>query len=136
MESIQRANKVFSLLIVEDDKSAIEVLSLMIPLKFPATRINIAEDGRKGVELGKARTPDIVITDINMPGMDGLKMAEEIKRMKADTKFIVLTGYSDKAHLDQLGAMGITDYIVKPIEFKKLFAAIERCMDEINRELG
>jgi YesN/AraC family two-component response regulator len=118
-------------MVVEDDKSAIEVLSLMIPRKVPDVTIYAADNGKQGVELCKEHAPDIVITDINMPGMDGIQMAEEIKSMKADTRVIVLTGYSDKIHLDKFNDIGINDYILKPIEFKKLFTAIEKCMDEI-----
>ncbi len=132
MESIQRSNSTFSLLVVEDDKAAIEVILLMIPLKFPGVTVYAAADGRQGVELCKEHTPDIVITDINMPGMDGIHMAEEIRAINADTKFIILTGYSDKISLDKFSAIGVCDYIVKPLDFRTLFAAIEKCLNRDN----
>ena len=132
MESITN-RPALSLLLVEDDKSAIAVLNAMIQRKFPDIAIFTAADGRQGVELGKEHSPDIVITDINMPGMDGLQMAGEIKSIKPDTRIIVFTGYSDKIHLDNFDAIGISAYILKPIEFQQLFTAIEKCIAEIVR---
>ncbi len=134
MEPMNNSRSSLSILIVEDDPSAIEIILLMIPLNFPEVTIYGALNGTQGVELFKEHLPDIVITDINMPGMDGIRMAEEIKAMKADTKFIVLTGYSDKVHLDKFIDIGITDYMLKPIDFKKLFAAIEKCIAGIELE--
>ena len=134
MESISNPHPALSLLVVEDDKVASGSICLMIARKFPDVAIHVAGNGKQGVELCKEQMPDIVITDINMPGMDGIRMAEEIKAMKADTKFIVLTGYSDKEHLDKFSEIGVNAYIVKPIEFVKLFAAIEKCLAEITQE--
>jgi two-component system response regulator YesN len=131
MESTLGSNNSFSILIVEDDKSATEVLRLMIPLKFPDSKIYVAENGKAGVELSEKYAPDIVITDINMPGMDGLQMAEQIKTRRMITKFIVITGYSDKIHLDKFSRIGISEYILKPIDLQRLFTAIEKCIADI-----
>lgn len=134
MELIPDSNHPFTILIVEDDKSATEVLKRMIPLKFPDFQIYVAENGKTGVELSKNYAPDIVITDINMPGMDGIRMAEQIRTMRMATKFIVITGYSDKIHLDEFSRIDINEYILKPIDFKRLFSAIEKCIEEIHIE--
>jgi two-component system response regulator YesN len=66
-----------------------------------------------------------------MPVMDGIQMAGEIKSIKDDTKFIVLTGYSEMDYSSQISEFGIKECILKPIVFKRLFAAIENCIDEI-----
>ena len=131
MASKQSSHNALSLLVVEDDKETRGVISLMIPRKFPDVTIHVAANGNQGVELFKEHLPDIVITDINMPGMDGIQMAGEIKSLKADTRFIVLTGYSDKINLEKFCKIGVSDFIVKPLDFKKLFTSIEKCMDEI-----
>jgi len=120
-----------SLLVVEDDREAVEVLKIIIPRKFPDVTIYIAANGTTGMELCKEHSPDIVVTDINMPGMDGVQMAREIRATRPDTNFIVITGYNDKAYLDQFSNIGITAYILKPIEFNELFSAIEKCIGEI-----
>ena len=121
-----------SILIVEDDKVAGKMLGRIIAQELSDVIINIAEDGEQGVELFKAHLPDIVITDINMSVMDGIQMAMEIKSVKADTRFIVLTGYSDQRYMEMFNEIGVNDYIVKPIDFVKLFAALEKCIGELN----
>ena len=131
METIPDPRTALSLLVVEDDKVVNEVLRLMIPRKFPAVTIYVADNGKMGLELCKEHAPDIVITDITMPEMDGIRMAEEIKSIKGDTRFIVLSGCCDEIHLDKLSEIGAIEYIIKPIEFKKLFTAIEKCIAEI-----
>ncbi len=137
METLQDIRPALSLLVVDDDKMARDVLNLMITRKFPHSSIYFAEDGKNGLELFKAHCPDIVITDISMPVMDGIAMAGEIRSMKYDTKFIVLTGFTDKDYTSKFKEYGIKDCIMKPIVFGKLFTAIEKCMNEIaSREDG
>jgi YesN/AraC family two-component response regulator len=121
----------FSLLFVEDDKEVCQAIGRMIVWRFPDATVYTAENGRIGLELFEEHTPGIVITDINLPVMDGIQMASKIKSIKADTKFIVLTGYSDNKYLDRVSEIGINDYIVKPVDLGKLFAAIEKCRAEI-----
>ncbi len=117
----------FSLLFVEDDSIVCLSIGRILAKQFPDSTIYTAENGLIGLELFTVHTPGIVITDINMPVMDGIEMAGRIKSMKADTKFIVLTGYSDKNYLDKFRETGFDEYMVKPVDFEKLFAAIERC---------
>jgi YesN/AraC family two-component response regulator len=121
-------------MIVEDDRAAIEILAFMIPRKYPQFTVELAFDGQMGLELFKERRPDLVITDINMPKMDGIRMSEGIKEIAPDTRIIVMTAYSDKIHQDKFSELGISDYLLKPIEFGKLFAAIEKATKELRPE--
>jgi YesN/AraC family two-component response regulator len=121
----------FSVLIVEDDSAVCFSISRIIAKEFPVSTVYAAENGKEGLELFKKHAADIVITDINMPLMDGIEMAGEIKSIKNNTKFIVVSGYCDKEHLDRLSEIGFVDYIVKPVDFNKLFAAIEKCREEL-----
>jgi len=117
----------FSLLFVEDDEMVCLSIGRILARQFPDTTVYTAENGLIGLELFKVHTPEIVITDINMPVMDGIEMASRIKSISNETKLIVLTGYSDKNHLERFSNVGFDDYIVKPVDFGKLFAAIEKC---------
>jgi len=128
METVQPARSLHSILVVEDDHVAIDILGLMIKKKFPDFEIHTAENGLKGLELFKRYRPDIVLTDINMPEMNGMDMAAEIRSMDPGTKFIVLTAYNDLAFFEKFKEIGFVAYILKPIEFKKLFVAIEKCI--------
>jgi YesN/AraC family two-component response regulator len=122
-----------SLLIMEDDQLARMAIGRLIAIRFPDIAVITADNGRMGVELFKEHAPEMVITDINMPGMDGIQAAGEIKSIRGDTRFIVITGHSDESYRERFNEIGCVDYIIKPINFGKLSAAIERCRVEIRR---
>jgi YesN/AraC family two-component response regulator len=125
-----------SVLIVEDDREALEMMALVIGKKFPELAIRTADNGGVGLELCSRQLPDIVVTDINMTRMDGLQMATAIQSMKQDALFIVLTGHSDKSNLEKFNELGAMAYIVKPINFKKLFGAVQTCVEQIRPPEG
>jgi YesN/AraC family two-component response regulator len=122
------------LLIVEDDRAAIEILGFVIGNRFPQSTITFAYNGVMGLELFKERLHDIVITDINMPKMDGVTMATEIKSIRTETRVIILTAYSDMVHVEKFREIGVSQHLMKPVEFDKLFAAIERVISEIEQQ--
>ena len=117
----------FSLLVVEDDKSSRDVLARMIALKFPHCTLYTADNGVSGMELFKQFLPDIVVTDINMPVMEGFEMIREISTIHPDATFIVLTAYADKVTFEKFKDLNVYSYLLKPLEFEELFAAIEKC---------
>lgn len=122
-----------SILVVEDEEAAREIIVSVLDLKYPSAVINSAKNGKIGVELFKRYMPDIVITDINMPAQDGIQMAAEIRSIKADTQFVVLTAHNDKGYLDHTAEnkIKIHHFIMKPIDYDQFFAAIDQCIAEI-----
>src|ERR1035437_8861527 len=131
MEFLQNMSFSPSILIVEDDKVAREMIGSVVQKKFRDVTIYLAENGRIGVDLFKEHSPEIVITDINMPVMDGIEMANEIKLIKADSKFIVMTAYSNKDYFESFSKIGFCEYLLKPVVFSKLYVAIEKCIAEM-----
>jgi len=131
MEHSQPARETISILVVEDDRVTLDVIKLMIAKKYPDAVLYSADRARTGIELFKKHAPEIVVTDISMPEMDGIEMAREIKTIKADTKFIVLTAFGDEIHVNKFREIGFHDFFPKPIEFAKLFVAIEKCIAEL-----
>jgi len=123
-----------SLLIVEDDRAAIEIIGFVLAKRFPRSDLKFAYDGEMGIEVFKEQLPDIVVTDINMPKMDGIRMAEEIKAISPATRFVVLTAYSDRIHLERFREIGISHHVMKPVQFEKLFDALDQVMGEIQAE--
>ena len=126
----------FSLLIVEDDKVACDIIARMVGLKFPDCTIYTSDNGVKGLELFKEHTPDIVITDVNLPAMDGAELAREIRSINANATYIVLTAYSDTIVFEKFKDIGVCAYLQKPIDFKELFAAIGKCSAENKAQQG
>jgi len=131
MEPSPYSSPAVSLLVVEDDSVTREVIGLMLSKKFPLNTVYSAEGGKRGVELFNEHLPAIVITDIQMPDMDGIEMSAAIKAIKADTKLIVLTAYGSTNYHEKFVKIGCHDFLSKPIEFDKLFTAIENCLAEI-----
>lgn len=125
MEPSQRSAP--SILVVEDDELIRKLLKTFISMKFPDVPLLVAENGRMGVDLFREHTPGLVITDIAMPVMDGIRMAGEIRAIKADTRFIVVTAYDDEDTIGKFDKIGFNDFIVKPIDFRRLCAAIAKC---------
>ena len=116
----------FRLLFVEDDTVVCQAIGQMLAMEFPAAKIYTAENGQQGLDLFREYRPQIVITDINMPLMSGIEMAEQIKAVQPDTSFIVLTGYSEKSYLKSFSAIGFYAYIIKPVDLDRLFEVVER----------
>jgi YesN/AraC family two-component response regulator len=122
-----------SILIVEDEPGTLELLTAIITMKYPGLALHTAANGRTGLELFKTHTPDIVMTDINMPEMCGAQMTDSIRALKSDTRIIALTGTSGKLVLTEKVGREIefNHRIMKPVIFKELFAAMEQCLNEI-----
>jgi YesN/AraC family two-component response regulator len=117
----------FSLLLVEDDKTTRETVSRMVALKFPQCTIYTAEHGRKGVELFIAHTPNLIVTDINMPEMDGIEMARVIKGMNPNATYIVLSARNYEESAGKIKEFGNCTYLRKPLNFSALSDAIKNC---------
>lgn len=123
-----------SLLLVEDEELALEFMALILGKKFSNITLHTATNGVTGLDMFNTHTPDIVVTDINMPDMDGVRMIREIRSIKPATRFIVLSGDSEKQALwnSDLKGTAINYYILKPVSFDELFTAIEKCFAEIH----
>lgn len=134
MELNRNVSTAVNILFVEDDTFTKELLQVLILKKFPDVAMRLAGNGESGVRLCGEHPFDIVITDINMPDMDGIQMAEQIKLIKPGMKFIVLSGYSEQYYLDKLSEIGITDYMLKPVDTNKLFLIIGKFIDQVRLE--
>lgn len=119
-----------SILIVEDEAITLESLVVIVAKKYPEAVVYKALNGRAGLELFHNHTPEIVITDINMPKLSGSQMAAQIRETRAETKLIAITG--DLAQLSAGIAAGdgcqFDHYIGKPLDFMDLFEAIDKCL--------
>ena len=97
-----------------------------------------ASDGEEGVEKIRQIKPDIVVADIRMPVKSGLKMLEETIG-EYGYEAIILSGYSDFEYARQALRLGVTEYLLKPVDFQQLSAALETVknkLDSKNKERG
>jgi len=117
-----------SVLIVEDDPESREMLFDIIRHRFPDVLLFVAENGDAGLKSFNLNQPDVVITDINMPIIDGIRMTAEIKSLIPSTEVIALTAYSNTEYLIEAIEIGISNYILKPIDVKQLLTAMEKSL--------
>jgi PAS domain S-box-containing protein len=134
MEKTGRTRSPISILYVEDDPDNRDLFARMIPMKYPDVEFLVAENGRTGLDLFEEHLPDIVITDINMPVMDGVTMSAGIKAIQPDAVIIIVSAYCDANYLLKAIDIGINHYILKPIDYKKLFSTIDKCISGIIME--
>ncbi len=120
-----------SLLYVEDELDASVMVSRMLAMNYPKLTLYSAENGAVGLEMYRAHLPDVVVTDINMPVLDGIRMSREIKSIKPDAQIIAVTAHSDTSYLLSAIEIGIHNYVLKPINYDELFAVTDKILEQI-----
>lgn len=123
-----------NLLYVEDNKATQRLVAMMIKRRFPQLNLILADNGETGFDYFISLHPDIILTDIQMPVMDGIQMSRKIKALDKGARIIAVTAYSDTDSLLETINIGINYYVLKPIRKEKLVAAIEQCLKDIEME--
>ncbi|MBI3183530.1 MAG: response regulator [Myxococcales bacterium] len=122
------------ILIVDDDESVRDVISVL--LKEEGYNCVVASGAEMAIELAEADETPLVISDMKMPGKDGLWLLESFRQRFPDTSVIMLTGYGDtEAAVDCL-RRGAVDYLLKPPKLTDLIRAIERALAKRRIELA
>lgn len=114
------------ILYVEDEdvirREMIEILSLDFE------NIYVAKNGKEGLEMYKKYNPDLVISDVKMPIMNGIEMTEKIMSINPDMKIILTTAFNEDAFIQKAKKIGIEHFINKPVNIDILFNSIEACI--------
>lgn len=112
-----------TLLYVEDDVSIREEMIEILELDFE--NFHIATNGEEGLQIYKAVQPDIVISDIQMPIMDGISMSKEILAIDPNAKIILTTAFNEQGYLEKAKEIGVINYVNKPVDINELFEKLE-----------
>lgn len=116
------------ILVVEDAIKTRESLINVLSERF--SKVIGAQNGDEGLKKFKKFKPDLVITDIAMPIMDGLDMAREIKEISDDVPIVVLSTYSEKERFLRSIDIGIDKYLIKPVDIEELFKVLDCLVGE------
>lgn len=116
------------ILVVEDEVKARESMINILSERF--SKVIGVQNGDEGLKKFKKFKPDLVITDIAMPIMDGLDMAREIKEISDDVPIVVLSAYSEKERLLRSIDIGIDKYLIKPVDIEELFKVLDYLIGE------
>ena len=121
----------YRLVVIDDEYIVVQgIKALLSRLKLDYEVVGAAYDGIQGLEVIRNEKPDAVITDIRIPGLDGLSMIEAARDDCPDTSFIVISGYSEFAYAQRALTLGVKDYIDKPVTAEKLKNALTRLENE------
>ena len=116
----------YRLVVIDDEYIVVEGIKAMIGRqKLDYEVVGSAYDGIHGLDIIEKYKPDLVITDIRIPGMDGLSMIEAAKEVCPDTAFVVISGYTEFEYAQKALRLGVMGYIDKPISMEKLNAVLE-----------
>ncbi|MCX7748959.1 MAG: response regulator [Clostridia bacterium] len=125
----------YKLLIIDDDMMISNGIKNAIPwAQYGVEKVETAENAEKGEAIFLSFQPDLVLTDIRMPGMDGLELLKRIKKENQHTKVIILSGYDDFSYAQTALKLGAFDYVLKVADMEELLKVIRRAIIEIENE--
>ncbi len=124
--------KKLSILYIEDDievkKDIIELLKVMFKIVYQA------DNGLDGFDIYNEKSPDIILTDIDMPKMNGIDFIKEVRKNDNNTQIIIISSYDDKKYLYEAVKLKLEDYILKPFSYKKFLNALENVIQKLSKD--
>ena len=129
-EMMEKKDKIYTILLVDDEEGIRNVLN--ITLTHAGFKVLLASDGDTGFALFKTQRPDIVITDIKMPGIGGIELLKQIKQMSPDTEVIMITGHGDMDLAVKSLQYEAADFITKPIDSNELELSVKKAVDRLS----
>ena len=115
-------------LVVDDEASIRDLLSKTLALA--EYDVDLAPDGRAALDRLRMIPYDLLITDLKMPGVDGLTVIREARRLKADLPVIIITGFSNEASAIEAVNLGVSGYLTKPFRVPRVLAAAAKALGE------
>ncbi len=124
------------ILVVDDEKFIIK--SLKQHLEKEGCEVVTAESGEEGLEMYKSEAPDIVLLDLNMPGMGGIETLKAIRKLNSDAIVTIITAYGDIETAVSAIKMGAYDFVEKPFELNRISVLIKKAMEtvQLKREVN
>lgn len=117
------------ILVIEDEEAVRSLVTRM--LSRVGHEVDEASDGREGLRMFEESPADLVITDINMPGMDGIEVIKAFRSVRAEVPIIAISGgglMPKELLLSSASALGAVEVVSKPFEIAQLVGAVERAL--------
>lgn len=115
-------------ILVVDDEEAIRKL-LQVRFTREGWKVQVAEDGRKALEAAKTFDPEVVVTDIKMPGLDGFQLIDEFRKQGYECPIVVVTGHGEKECAIEAIHRGAFDYLEKPFDTDEIAVVVRRAAE-------
>jgi CheY-like chemotaxis protein len=118
-----------TVLIVDDSPAMLRYLRVLLELE--SYHVETASNGSEAVQrMREGCAPAIVLLDLEMPGMDGLKTLQSLRKLQPDLKVIMCSGVDDATQMQRAASLGAQAYLTKPVHHLYLSAALERCLQD------
>ena len=125
----------YKVLLVDDEEEVMDVIEHKIDWEQCGfTVIGRAQNGLKALEIAEKMQPDVVITDIKMPYMDGLELARRLNKDYPNIYILLCTGFDEFEYAKQCIGLGITDYLLKPIVRADIQSACKKAIHELDSQ--
>lgn len=125
----------YRILIVDDEEYVRDLLVKNIRSSSLEVEVTgVAGDGKEGLELALKLKPDVVITDISMPFLNGLELIREMQNAGLHSKYVVISGYDEFDYARQAMSLGVTDYLLKPFLPRELLEVLQKLTQELDRQ--
>ena len=125
----------YKVMIIDDEPIIAEGLSKIIPWsQWNAEVVAVAPDGLTGQTLIREKKPDLIISDICMPGQDGLNMIAALKSEFPDMEVTILTGYRDFDYAQRAIRLGVSRFLLKPSNLGELNEAVEAMVHNLKKK--
>lgn len=126
----------YSIVILEDDYIVRKSLAGNVEWEKHGFIVKgVAEDGETGLELIKKYRPDIIVSDIKMPFVDGLEIARHVRDEYPESRVVLLTGYDEFEYIQEALRLRVYDYVMKPVEEEYLISVLKKAAEDINNQL-
>ncbi len=127
----------YSVILVDDEKMIKRSLLALIEGNETGFKVvGEAKDGEEALSLNEQCNPDLIITDIRMPKMNGLKFIKKVKDSNRKSKFIIISGYDQFEYAQEAIRYGVVDFLLKPIKPEQFLSSLEKVHQQISGELN
>lgn len=133
--NLAREGKLVRMLIVDDEPVICEGLRYTIDwAEYGVQVVGVAYDGKEALQRVQEHHVDLVLSDIRMEGMDGMQLAEQLKHQFPKVRVIMISGYEDFAYARQAIRLGVSDYLLKPVDIEELGAVVRGVVKSIRSQ--
>ena len=130
-EVIEYSNKL-TILYVEDDQASRDMITMILEEFFKEVIVGV--DGEDGYNKFLNNEIDIIITDINMPKLDGIALSKKIREKDSDIPILILTAHDEKHFYEESKKYGINNYLLKPIDLEQFADTIATVVKKISQK--
>ena len=126
----------YKVVIVDDEPMAVKAIERVVERSCPDfCTVGTAANGKQALDLIRKLKPDLVLTDITMPVMNGLELAKAVREEDPDICFVIISGYQDSEYMRSAIQSGVLDYLGKPIVPSQIVAIMERVREKLRAQI-